>query len=88
MLTQEDLRQPALEVMMDYPEDQEPTDLEATAEDLQGREEMVLAEDLALVLTELTPALDLLILEEMEEDRHLVDRVDYLEIIRDQELVD
>ena len=49
---------------------------------------MVLAEDLALVQTELTLALDLLILEEMEEDRHLVDRVDSLEIIRDQELVD
>lgn len=63
---------------------QEPMDLEETAEDLQGKEEMVLAEDLALVLTELTPTQDLLILEEMEEDPDL----EYLEIIRDQELVD
>jgi len=63
---------------------QEPMDLEETAEDLQGKEEMVLAEDLALVLTELTPTQDLLILEEMEEDPDL----EYPEIIRDQELVD
>ena len=63
---------------------QEPMDLEETAEDLQGKEEMVLAEDLALVLTELTPTPDLLILEEMEEDPDL----EYLETIRDQELVD
>jgi len=65
-------------------EGQEPMDLEETAEDLQGKEEMVLAEDLALVLTELTPTQDLLILEEMEEDPDL----EYPEIIRDQELVD
>jgi len=81
VVTQEDLLRPALEVIM---QGQEPMDLEETAEDLQGKEEMVLAEDLALVLTELTPTQDLLILEEMEEDPDL----EYPEIIRDQELVD